>query len=166
MANSFDAVEDLHPSAQRVVDELKSRGVEGPFREFDVPTKTAADAAAALGCNVGAIASTLVFIVDDEPVVVIKSGAFRVDLETLAVGAGGAHVRQAKPDEVRGATGQAIGGVSPVGWPTPLRTFIDDSLREYDVLWAACGTPNSVFRTNFEQLQSITGGTVISFRPL
>jgi prolyl-tRNA editing enzyme YbaK/EbsC (Cys-tRNA(Pro) deacylase) len=159
------SVEDLHPTAQRVVNDLKSRGVEGPFREFSVPTKTAADAAAALGCEVGAIASTLVFLVDDEPVVVIKSGAFRVDLEKLGEAAGGTRVRQATPEEVREATGQAIGGVSPVGWPKSLRTFIDDSLRQYLVVWAACGTPNAVFCTTFEQLQSITGANEISLRP-
>lgn len=158
-------MEDLHPSAQRVVDALKALGVEGPFREFTVPTKTAADAAAALECEVGAIASTLVFLVDDDPIVVIKSGAFRVDVEKLRVEAGGTTARQATPDEVREATGQAIGGVSPVGWPEPLRTFIDDSLREYAAVWAACGTPNAVFRTSFEQLKSITGATVISLRP-
>ena len=158
-------MEDLHPTAQRVANDLKSRGVEGPFREFNVPTKTAADAAAALGCEVGAIASTLVFLVDDEPVVVIKSGAFRVDLEQLRVKAGGTAARQAKPDEVREATGQAIGGVSPVGWPRPLRTFIDDALGHYEVLWAACGTPNAVFCTTFEQLRSITDAVTISLRP-
>jgi prolyl-tRNA editing enzyme YbaK/EbsC (Cys-tRNA(Pro) deacylase) len=157
-------VEELHPSAQRIVKDLKSRGVEGPFREFSLPTKTAADAAAALGCDVGAIASTLVFLVDNDPVVVIKSGAFRVDLEKLGDEAGGTTVRQAKPDEVREVTGQAIGGVSPVGWPKPLRTFIDDALREYEVVWAACGTPNAVFCTNFEQLRLITGATVITLR--
>jgi prolyl-tRNA editing enzyme YbaK/EbsC (Cys-tRNA(Pro) deacylase) len=158
-------VEDLHPTAQRVANILKSRGVEGPFREFIVPTKTAADAATALGCEVGAIASTLVFLVDDDPVVVIKSGAFRVDLEKLRLEAGGVTVRQAKPEEVRDATGQTIGGVSPVGWPEPLRTFIDDSLSHYEVVWAACGTPNAVFATTFQQLQDITGGATISLQP-
>lgn len=165
MNSSVSDVESLHPSAQRVANALQSRGVKGPFREFSVPTKSAADAASALGCEVGAIASTLVFIVDDDPVVVIKSGAFRVDLEKLREKAGGAKVRQASPDEVRDATGQAIGGVSPVGWPQPLTTFIDDSLRQYEIVWAACGTPNAVFRTSFDELQSITGAIVISLRP-
>jgi prolyl-tRNA editing enzyme YbaK/EbsC (Cys-tRNA(Pro) deacylase) len=156
--------EGLHPSAQRVVDALKARGVKGPFREFGVPTKTAADAAAALGCDVGAIASTLIFMVDDHPVAVMKSGAFRVDVEKLRQLSGGTRVRQASPDEVREATGQAIGGVSPVGWPRPLRTFIDDSLASYELLWAACGTPNAVFCTSFEELTLLTGASVITLR--
>ncbi len=128
---------ELHPSAQRIVEALRARGAKGPFREFAVPTKTAADAAAALGCDVGAIASTLIFVIDDEPVVVLKSGAFRVDVELLSQHAGATSVRQASSDEVRAATGQAIGGVSPVGWPRALRTYIDDSLAQYERVWAA-----------------------------
>lgn len=165
MNDSVSGVENLHPSAQLVANVLQSLGVEGPFREFIVPTKTAVDAASALGCEVGAIASTLVFVVDDDPVVVIKSGAFRVDLEKLREEAGGTKVRQASPDEVRDATGKPIGGVSPVGWPQPLKTFIDDSLRQYENVWAACGTPNAVFCTSFDELLSITGAIVISLRP-
>jgi prolyl-tRNA editing enzyme YbaK/EbsC (Cys-tRNA(Pro) deacylase) len=156
--------EALHPSAQRVADVLRSRGARGTIREFDVPTKTAADAAAALGCEVGAIASTLVFMIDDQPSVVIKSGAFRVDLDLLRRHAGAHAVRQASPDEVRDATGQVIGGVSPVGWIKELRTFVDDSLSEYEELWAACGTPHAVFATTFPELLSLTGGTPISLR--
>lgn len=156
---------ELHPSAQRVVEALRVRGVKGPFREFAVPTKTAADAAAALGCDVGAIASTLIFVIDDEPVAVLKSGAFRVDVEMLGQHAGASSVRQASPDEVRAATGQAIGGVSPVGWPQALRTFVDESLAQYEHVWAACGTPNAVFCTSFDELVSLTGATAISLRP-
>src|SRR5450631_2491877 len=91
----------LHASAQRIADALAARGVRGPFREFAASTKTAADAATALHCEVGAIASCLVFVVDDEPVVVIKSGALRVDTVALCAFAGGTSVRQATPDEVR-----------------------------------------------------------------
>lgn len=161
----MDGSERLHPTAQRVAQALRECGARGPFREFGIPTKTAADAAAALGCEVGAIASTLVFVLDGEPVVVIKSGAFRVDLDVLRRAGAAETARQATPDEVRGATGQAIGGVSPVGWPHPLRTFIDVSLAQYEDLWAACGTPNAVFRTNFEELKAITSGRTISLLP-
>ena len=155
----------LHATAQRVAAILRGRGVQGPFREFDTPTKTAADAAAALGCEVGAIASTLVFMVDDEPVVVLKSGAFRVDTALLGSLLGATRVRQATPDQVREATGQAIGGVSPVGWPARLRTFIDDSLANYERLWAACGTPNAVFATTYDELRSLTDATPVALRP-
>ena len=105
--------EDLHPSALRVASLLESLGALGPFREFDVPTKTAADAATALGCDVGAIASTLVFMIDAQPVVVIKSGGSRTDVDRLRELLKANEVRQATSDEVRAATGQSIGGVSP-----------------------------------------------------
>jgi prolyl-tRNA editing enzyme YbaK/EbsC (Cys-tRNA(Pro) deacylase) len=157
-------VGELHPSAMRVADALRSRGVQGPFREFGVTTKTAADAAAALGCDVGAIASTLVFVVDEQPTVVLKSGAYRVDLERFRQLSGARSVRQASPDEVRAATGQAVGGVSPVGWPRPLTTYIDDSLRDYEFIWAACGTPHAVFRTTFDELRSLTGAITATLR--
>ena len=137
--------EGLHPSAQRVVAVLESVGVIGPFREFAAPTKTASDAAAALGCDVGAIASTLVFMIDEQPVVVLKSGGSRIDIDRFCRLMNANEVRQASPNEVKAATGQSIGGVSPVGWPQPLRTLIDASLAEFGRLWAACGTPNAVF---------------------
>ena len=146
----------MHPSAQRVVEELRSRGVAGPFREFAATTKTAADAAASLECEIGAIASCLVFVVDDEPVVVIKSGALRVDTVRFASLVGATTVRKATPDEVRTATGQAIGGVSPVNWPGPLRVYIDGSLASHRVIWSACGTPNAVFATTYAELSALT----------
>ena len=146
--------EDLHPSALRVASLLESLGALGPFREFDVPTKTAADAATALGCDVGAIASTLVFMIDAQPVVVIKSGGSRTDVDRLR--------ELLKANEVRAATGQSIGGVSPVGWPEPLRTLIDDSLSRFERLWAACGTPNAVFATSYEELRRICGAAPLS----
>ena len=152
-------IDDLHPSARRVAEVLIGGGAQGPFLEFDATTKTAADAARALGCDVGAIASCLVFVLDDEPVVVIKSGAFRVDTELFAELVHGVAVRQATPDEVRAATGQAIGGVSPVNWPDALRVFIDDSLLRYDQVWAACGTPNAVFATTYDELRALTNAT-------
>ncbi len=143
---------------------LRARGVEGPFLEFDASTKTAADAATALKCEVGAIASCLVFVLDEEPVVIIKSGAFRVDTGLFVELVGGEAVRQATPDEVRSATGQPIGGVSPVNWPESLRVFIDDSLATYGRVWSACGTPNAVFATTFDELQSLTDATALSLR--
>jgi prolyl-tRNA editing enzyme YbaK/EbsC (Cys-tRNA(Pro) deacylase) len=157
-------IDHLHPSARRVAEVLQSRGVGGPFLEFDASTKTAAHAARALDCEVGAIASCLVFVLDGEPVVIIKSGAFRVDVELFAELAHGAVVRQATPEEVREATGQPIGGVSPVNWPEALRVFIDDSLSDYERIWSACGTPNAVFATTFVELQSLTNATALSLQ--
>ena len=154
--------EDLHPSALRVASRLESLGALGPVREFDVPTKTAADAATALGCDVGAIASTLVFMIDAQPVVVIKSGGSRTDVDRLRELLKANEVRQATSDEVRAATGQSIGGVSPVGGPEPLRTLIDDSLSRFERLWAACGTPNAVFATSYEELRRICGAAPLS----
>jgi prolyl-tRNA editing enzyme YbaK/EbsC (Cys-tRNA(Pro) deacylase) len=111
---------------------------------------------------VGAIASCLVFMIDDEPVVVIKSGAFRVDTNRFAHLVGGASMRQATPEEVRAATGQSIGGVSPVNWPGPLRVYIDDSLARYERIWSACGTPNAVFATTYAELSSLTDAKAIT----
>jgi prolyl-tRNA editing enzyme YbaK/EbsC (Cys-tRNA(Pro) deacylase) len=156
--------EELHPSAQRIVDILKALGVVGPFREFSVPTKTAADAAAALACEVGAIASTLVFMVDDKPVVILKSGTLRVDVEKVRQHLGAVSVRQASPAEVRDATGQSPGGVSPVGWPQPIPCLMDGSLKDFARLWAACGTANAVFATTYDELRSLTSATLISLR--
>jgi prolyl-tRNA editing enzyme YbaK/EbsC (Cys-tRNA(Pro) deacylase) len=157
-------LEGLHPSARRVAEALHARGVAGPFLEFDATTKSAADAARALACDVGAIASCLVFVLDDEPVVIVKSGAFRVDTALFAQLAHGDVVRQATPDEVRAATGQPIGGVSPINWPEALRVFIDDSLASYERLWSACGTPNAVFATTYDELRALTSATALALR--
>ncbi len=92
-----------------------ANGVVGPFVEFGVLTKTTNDAAGTLGCDVGALASSLDFVLDGSPVVVVTGGAFRVDLDRFAVVAGGTHVHHVRADEVRAATGQSFGGVSPVG---------------------------------------------------
>jgi prolyl-tRNA editing enzyme YbaK/EbsC (Cys-tRNA(Pro) deacylase) len=155
-------VEGLHPSAARVARLLSEKGVRGPFREFSASTKTAADAALALGCELGAIASCLVFNLDDEPLVIVKSGSFRVDPESFARQAGGAVLRRADADDVRRATGQPIGGVSPVGWPSQLRVFIDDTLANYDEIWSACGTPNAVFATTYLELQRLTNAVALT----
>ncbi len=162
MADQPHELDKLHPSAQRVASALLEHGARGPFREFAASTKTSADAARALECEVGAIASCLVFMLDDEPVVVVKSGVHRVDTQKLATIAGAERVRQATPDEVRAATGQPIGGVSPVGWPGALRVFIDETLAEFERVWSACGTPNAVFATTYDELRRLTGATPLA----
>ncbi len=150
-----------HPTTRRVADVLAAYGARGEVRELDASTRTARDAAAALGCDVGAIASTLVFMADGAPLIVITSGAHRVDVARVAALLGVTAVRQATPEEVRTATGFAIGGVAPVGHPGPLRTLIDEDLARYPVLWAAAGTGHSVFSTTFDELVAMTGGDVV-----
>jgi prolyl-tRNA editing enzyme YbaK/EbsC (Cys-tRNA(Pro) deacylase) len=155
----------LHPSAQRVADALEAAGVHGRVREFTAPTRTSAEAADALGCELAAIASCLVFVADDEPIVVIKSGAHRVDLALLAGELGATGVRQADAKEVRAATGQPIGGVAPVNWPTAPRVFIDATLEPLAQIWSAAGTPNAVFPTTYEELRRVTGAIPVSVAP-
>jgi prolyl-tRNA editing enzyme YbaK/EbsC (Cys-tRNA(Pro) deacylase) len=141
---------------------LRERGVKGPVRQFSESTKTSAEAAAALGCERGAIASCLVFVLDEQPIVILKSGAFRVDTDGFAQLVGGTNLRRASAEEVRASTGQPIGGVSPVGWPARLEVFIDDSLDDFREIWSACGTPNAVFATTYDELRALTGATPVT----
>lgn len=120
-------------------------GLEVDVRTFPQGTRTAQDAAAAIGCDVAQIVKSLVFVVDDEPVVTLVAGTDRLDEAKLAAAAGGQHVRRASGDEVRAATGFAIGGVPPFGHATALRCFLDDALLAHGVVWAAAGTPTQVF---------------------
>ena len=149
-----------HPTTRRVADLLAAFGAQGEVRELDASTRTARDAAAALGCEVGAIASTLVFMADGAPLIILTSGAHRVDVARVAASLDVKELRQATADEVRTATGFAIGGVAPVGHPRPLRTLVDEDLRRYPVLWAAAGTGHSVFSTTFDELVAMSGGEV------
>jgi prolyl-tRNA editing enzyme YbaK/EbsC (Cys-tRNA(Pro) deacylase) len=142
----------MHPSATHVADVLAGLGVTGQVRELAGPAPTAATAAAQLGCEVGAIANSLVFSADGAPLLVLTSGAHRVDTARVAVLVGAGRVRRADPEFVREATGQAIGGVAPVGHPRPLRTLVE-------VVWAAAGHPHTVFPTSFAELVRITGGS-------
>jgi prolyl-tRNA editing enzyme YbaK/EbsC (Cys-tRNA(Pro) deacylase) len=127
-------------------------------REFPAGTRTAADAAAAVGCEVGAICKSLVFRVGDEPLLVIASGANRVHEERFgAVKADAAFVRE--------QTGFAIGGVPPYGHPRPLRTILDEDLLGYETVWAAAGTPTAVFPIAPDELVRRTGATVQRVSP-
>ncbi|MFI0897388.1 YbaK/EbsC family protein [Streptomyces sp. NPDC020983] len=147
------------PARSRIVQQrLADAGLTVRVQELPDSARTAAQAAAALGCPVGAIASSLVFLADGEPLLVMTSGRHRVDTGLLAANAGVLEVAMASANEVRRVTGQAIGGVAPVGHPAPLRTVIDEALREYEVLWAAGGTPHTVMPLTFDQLVSLTGG--------
>ena len=138
---------------------LRDLGVSGEVRELPESAPTAAAAAAQLGCEVGAIANSLVFSADGAPLLVMTSGAHRVDTGRVAQLIGAAAVRRADAGSVRAWTGQAIGGVGPVGHPAPIRTLVDTWLEKYDVIWAAAGHPHTVFPTTFEELVRITHGT-------
>lgn len=148
----------MHPSVRNVVESLRARGATGEVRVLDDAARTAAQAAAAVGCELGAVANSLVFTADGEPLLVLTSGAHRVDTTAVAALLGVERVRRADPDTVRAATGQVIGGVAPVGHPAPLQTLVDQSLAAYDVVWAAAGHAHAVFPTTYEELLRLTGG--------
>lgn len=150
----------LHPRSRLVHDALRAAGIPGEIVVLPDAASTAALAASALGTDVGAIANSLVFWSDDEPLLVMTSGAHRVDTKALAARLGRASITRASVDQVREATGQAIGGVAPTGHPAPLTTVIDEDLAQYDEIWAAGGTPHTVFPLTFDQLVALTGGTV------
>ncbi len=132
-------------SEERVAAAARARGLEIEVHTFPEGTRTAADAAAAVGCELAQIVKSLVFVVDDEVVVALVGGADRLDEHKLAEAAGGRVVRRANADEVRDATGYAVGGVPPFGYPTDVRCFVDDALLRHEVVWAAAGTPNHDF---------------------
>jgi prolyl-tRNA editing enzyme YbaK/EbsC (Cys-tRNA(Pro) deacylase) len=149
----------VHPNVERVAAALRDGDASGEIRELADSTRTADEAAAALGVPVGAIVKSLVFTADDEPIMVLASGDHQVDTAAVASALGAGKVRRADADRVRQATGYPIGGVPPVAHATRLRILVDRHLASYDVLWAAAGTPHAVFSTSFDELCSLTGGT-------
>ena len=149
----------LHPSSQAVNDILAAAGLPGRVRILDRPAPTAAAAAEQLGCPIGAIANSLVFAsADDEPVLIMTSGAHRVDLERIRSDHS-LDLHRASADFVRTHTGQPIGGVAPVGHPAPIRTLVDRTLKAFDPLWAAGGIPHAVFPLSYADLLRLTNGT-------
>lgn len=138
---------------------LAARGIDAPIVILPEAAPTAATAAAQLGVPVAAIANSLIFATaEGEPVLILTSGAHRVDVDLVAGLLGTASLTRATPDLVARATGQPIGGVAPVGHPAPLRTLVDVDLAGYDQVWAAAGIAHSVFATTFGQLLTLTGG--------
>lgn len=152
-------------SVARVRDALTRFGLAAEIKEFDASTRTSADAAAAIGCQVAQIAKSLVFRAKsgNRPVLVIASGSNRVDEKKLAAALNDG-IGRADADFVRAATGFAIGGVAPVGHTGPVTVFIDEDLRQYGEIWAAAGSPNAVFRLTPAELERITGGRVIAVK--
>jgi prolyl-tRNA editing enzyme YbaK/EbsC (Cys-tRNA(Pro) deacylase) len=146
-----------HPTVSLVEGVLRERGAMGEVRWLDDAATTAVLAAAALGIEPGAIANSLIFTLDDAPLLVLTSGAHRVDTAWLGEQLGGT-IGRASKDLVRAATGQVIGGVAPVGHPTPIRTLVDVALEPFPQVWAAAGHAKTVFPTTYGELLRITGG--------
>ncbi len=150
-----------HPAITRFKDAHSLRGGTGRIVTLPDSVHTAALAAEALGCPVGAIANSLLFAADGTPVLVLTSGDHRVDTAKTAATIGVGRLARATPEFVREHTGQVIGGVSPIGHPAPVPTYLDTWLRRYDVVWAAAGHPAAVFSTTYDELLALTGATEI-----
>jgi Cys-tRNA(Pro) deacylase len=155
---------DVHPNVSRVVSAAKERGLEINTKRFPEGTKTAADAAAAIGVTVGQIVKSLVFGVDGEIVMALVSGSNQLDEKKLALAAGGAKCARVDADAVREATGFPIGGVPPFGHSTQLRVFVDPDLLQYDEVWAAAGTWNDNFGAAPADIVRVSGGVVTDLK--
>ena len=153
-----------HPNVQAVRDALDAAGARTAAGDtpqiviLDDAVHTAPAAAAALGVEVGQIANSLIFDADGEPLLVLTSGAHRVDTAKVAAGLGVGKLKRATPEFVRRHTGQAIGGVAPLGHPKPVRTLVDTALAAYPVIWAAGGVPRAVFPISYPELIRVTAG--------
>ena len=155
----------MHPNVTAVQDALESAdarngsGAPSLVRMLPDAVHTAAAAAEALGVQVGQIANSLIFAADGQPLLVLTSGAHRVDTAKVAALIGVGAITRATPEFVREHTGQAIGGVAPLGHPKPLRTLVDTALAQYDEIWAAGGIPHAVYPTTYSELVRLTAGT-------
>lgn len=157
-----------HPRVAEVDAALRALGAESAadgIRALPDSAPTAQAAADQLGCTIGAIANSLVFSADGQPLLVMTSGAHRVDTVALAELLGVATIDRASAEQVRDWTGQAIGGVAPIGHPAPIGTLVDPLLATHDTVWAAAGHPHTVFPLAFDELVRITEGTVVEVGP-
>ena len=157
---------DVHPNTLRVIAAAREAGLEITTRRFPEGTKTAADAATAIGVSVGQIVKSLVFGVDSEIVMALVSGSNQLDEKKLAVAAGGAKCSRVDADAVRAATGYPIGGVPPFGHSTQLRVFVDPDLLQYNEVWAAAGTWNDNFGASPADIVRVAGGVVTDLKRL
>ncbi|WNO74065.1 YbaK/EbsC family protein [Streptomyces sp. AM8-1-1] len=152
---------EAHP---RFAAALRELGLDVPVRRFPDATRTAAEAAAAIGCDVSEIVKSLIFQADGEPVLVLMDGSSRVDVERVREELGAAKVGRANADLVRETTGYAIGGVPPFGHVTRTRVLADRGLLAHEVVWAAAGTPHTVFPLDPKSLIAHAGGTLVDVR--
>src|SRR5688500_13831054 len=148
------------PKIGRVVAAGRERKIEVVPVSFPADTRTAADAARAVGCDVGQIVKSLVFVAEHEPVLLLVSGANRVDLTQAAEALGVSRLDKADADTARAATGYSIGATPPLGLATEMRILLDEALLDHETVWAAAGRPDSVFEVDPRQLEAATGATV------
>ena len=154
----------VHPSTQRVLEAARQRGLAIDVRHFPEGTRTAQEAAQAVGASLGQIAKSMVFLADGKPVLVLTSGPNRVDAAKVARHLGASQVRRASADEVRAATGFAIGGVPPFGHSRPLTVLFDRDLLQFETVWGAAGTPNAVFPIEPGRLVEASGAVVADIK--
>lgn len=150
----------VHRNTQRVIDAAAAAGLHIDVQQFPEGTRTAQDAADAVGCSVGAITKSIVLMSDGGPLLVLTSGANRADYVKVAAALGVSGVRRANADEARAATGYPIGGTAPWGHPQQLQVLCDEDLLSYDSVWAAAGTPDTVFPLSPQDLLRVAGATV------
>lgn len=148
---------------ERFTEAAHRLGIEPKVRRFPEGTKTAVDAAQAIGCDVAQIVKSLIFMADERPVIAFTSGANRVDPSKLAKVAGASETRRATPEEARAATGFAVGGTPPFGHPAPVPSYVDPALLAFQEIWAAAGTPDSVFPLPPSELVRATGAEPSDF---
>ena len=153
----------MSKAVSRFEEAVRASGLSFEVLRFPQGTRTAADAARAVGCDVGQIVKSLVFVADGAPFLALTSGRNRADPARLAALLGARSVRQANADEVRAATGFAIGGTPPFGHPRPLTVLVDCDLLAYAEVWAAAGTPDAVFALSPDDLLRASGGRVEDF---
>lgn len=153
-----------HPAVDRGRAALAAHELTPEIRWLPDAASTASLAAEAIGVEVGAIANSLIFTLDGEPLLVLTSGAHRVDTQWLGEQLGGV-IKRASPDTVTSATGQVIGGVAPLGHPAPVRTLVDVQLAKHPQLWAAAGHAHTVFPISYDDLVRVTGGTPTAVEP-
>lgn len=155
----------LSPSAQKVQDILDTLGYHCSIQESPATTRTAADAAALVGCNVGQIVKSLIFRggATSKPILVLTSGANRVNEQQISSYAAES-IQRADPEFVRTVTGFAIGGVPPIGHLQPMETYIDEDLLQHSEIWAAAGTPNSLFKLTPQELEKMTAGRIVNIK--
>ncbi|KQR63438.1 aminoacyl-tRNA deacylase [Arthrobacter sp. Leaf337] len=158
---SFDSIPEPVANVKRT---LTALGADDTVTVFDSRVPTAAAAAATLGCDLAAITNSLVFDVDGAPLLILASGAARVDVRKVAEQLGTGKIRRASPEFVLQHTGQEVGGVAPVGHPEKIKTLLDTSLKTHGVLWAGAGDHNSMFSITYDELQKITGAEEMAVR--
>lgn len=156
----------MHPTAQKVAAAAQTLGLKLEIKEFEAGTRTAQDAANAIGCQVAQIVKSLLFVVDGQPTMALVSGSNQLDESKLAAlcSVGRKKIKRADAATTRTVTGFAIGGVPPFGHLTPLPTFIDEDFWRFEIVWAAAGTPNAVFPLSPDELKQVTNATVAKIK--